>query len=219
MNPPRWTAIAQSQFEWERSALDFLRAGLPDHEPYRAWANFELVSGEGQVYEVDLLVLSKVGFWLVEVKSRPGTVSGDTHTWTWTEAGGRRVTLDNPYLLANRKAKALASLLKSQPAARKLKGPFPWLDALVFLSDPDADLKLEGAAASHVLLRDRSSGDPKGERKGILAALLHREGPGLDPTPRDVIDAPIARAITRALEGEPHRRRSPLPRAQGRRRT
>src|SRR5882724_6733375 len=134
MMKKHWNTITPSRFPWERAALDFIRDGLPDHEPYRAWANFEFQAPDGAVYEVDLLVLTKQGFWLVEIKSRPGRVEGDAGTWTWTHQG-RRVSDDNPVLLANRKAKALASLLGQQPACRK--GQLPWLDALVFLSDPD----------------------------------------------------------------------------------
>jgi hypothetical protein len=36
-----------------------------------------------------------------------------------TERDGERVTADNPVLLANRKAKALASLLKAESAFQK----------------------------------------------------------------------------------------------------
>lgn len=202
MNPSseRWHGGAPSEFPWEREALDFIREGLPDHEPYRAWPLFEVLTGEGQVYEVDLLVVAKQGFWLVEIKSRPGTVSGDGYTWTWSDPEGRRHSLDNPLLLANRKAKALASILKAQPSAKKLKTAFPWLDALVFLSHPGVRIDLEGTAALRVLARDRPAGDPAGERKGILAALLRRDAPGLGPPPRTLLDAPTARAIGRALE-------------------
>jgi hypothetical protein len=79
-----WRIITPSRYEWERRGLDFLRDGLPDHEPYRAWANFEFQSSDGAIYEVDLLVLTKQGLWLVEIKSRPGRVEGDAGTWTWT---------------------------------------------------------------------------------------------------------------------------------------
>ena len=113
MDPPRWKIITPSQYEWERRALDFIRAGLPNHDPYRAWANFEFQSHDGAVYEVDLLVLTKQGFWLVEIKSWPGKVSGDAGTWTRTHEGKSR-SEDNPVLLVNRKAKALSSLLKAQ---------------------------------------------------------------------------------------------------------
>ena len=36
MESPRWKIITPSKFEWERRGLDFIRKGLPDHDPYRA---------------------------------------------------------------------------------------------------------------------------------------------------------------------------------------
>src|SRR3954447_14903489 len=97
----RWTTITPSQYPWERAALDFVRAGLPDHEPYRAWANFEFQEPDGAVYEVDLLALTRQVLWLVEIKSRPGRVERDAGTWSWTVREGRRLSVDNPVLLAN----------------------------------------------------------------------------------------------------------------------
>ncbi len=59
MEPPFWNIITPSQYEWERRGLDFIRAGLPNHDPYRAWSNFEFQTAHGANYEVDLLVLTK----------------------------------------------------------------------------------------------------------------------------------------------------------------
>ena len=143
MEPPRWHIITPSQYEHERRALDFIRAGLPDHDPYRAWSNFEFQTSDGAIYEVDLLVLTKQGFWLAEIKSWPGRVAGDAGTWTRTHEG-RTVSEDNPVLLANRKAKALSSLLKRQKSAFS-KVQVPWLDAVVFLSAEDVQCDLAGA--------------------------------------------------------------------------
>ena len=39
-----WTTITESQYPWERDALDFVREQFPEHEPYRAWANFEFIA-------------------------------------------------------------------------------------------------------------------------------------------------------------------------------
>ena len=39
---------------------------------YRAWTNFEFVADDGSINEVDLLVFTPQGFFLVEIKSRPG---------------------------------------------------------------------------------------------------------------------------------------------------
>ena len=113
----RWHTIAESQFPWERDALDYLRERLPDQEPFRAWSNFEFIADDGSIYEVDLVVLTAAGFLLIEIKSHQGTVEGDVHTWIWKD-GGRESVTDNPIILANRKAKKLASLLKRQPALR-----------------------------------------------------------------------------------------------------
>ncbi len=197
MDPPRWNIITPSQYEWERRGLDFIRAGLPDHDPYRAWSNFEFQTADGAIYEVDLLVLTKQGFWLVECKSWPGRIWGDSGTWTRSH-DGKTHSEDNPVLLANRKAKALSSLLKAQAAVNKIH--VPWLDALVFLSADDLQCDLTGPARNRVLLKDRPADDHHPERKGILAALINRDGPGIDPNLRSTIDIRVAKALSRAME-------------------
>src|SRR4051794_12617472 len=168
MESPRWKIITTSKFEWERRALDFIRTALPDHDPYRAWSNFEFQADDGAIYEVDLLVLTKQGFWLVECKAWGGRIAGDSGSWTRTE-GGRARSEDNPVLLANRKAKALSSLLKAQAAVAKVK--LPWLDALAFLSADDVQCDLTGIARHRVCLKDRPAQGDRPGRKGILAAL------------------------------------------------
>ena len=198
MEEPRWNIITASQYEWERVALDFVRAGLPNHAPYRAWSNFEFQTNDGAIYEVDLLVLTKQGFFLVEIKSWPGRVRGDAGTWTRTTPNGRVVSNDNPVLLANRKAKALSSLLKSQSATKKIR--VPWLDAIVFLSADDLHCDLTGLARNRVYLKDRKASESQKERKGILAALLRRDGQGIDPYLRSTIDTKVARALAKAID-------------------
>lgn len=91
----RWRAISESAFLWERDALQFVRERLPDQEPYRAWSNFEFIADDGSINEVDLLVLAPGGFFLVEIKSRPGVLTGDAHTWTWQDHD-RQLIDDNP---------------------------------------------------------------------------------------------------------------------------
>ena len=101
MQSPRWTSITASQFEWERRALDFIQNGLPDHDPYRAWSNFEFQTQDGAIYEVDLLVLTKQGFWLIECKAWEGLIQGDSGTWT-IRGNNHTKAVDNPVLLARR---------------------------------------------------------------------------------------------------------------------
>ncbi|MGB0068368.1 MAG: NERD domain-containing protein, partial [Isosphaeraceae bacterium] len=63
-----WTTVAESKYPWERDALGFVRQKFPEHEPYRAWANFEFIADDGSTNEVDLLVFTPMGFFLVDKK-------------------------------------------------------------------------------------------------------------------------------------------------------
>jgi hypothetical protein len=123
LSSDRWKVISPSQYPWECEALDYIRENLPDSELYRAWTNFEFISDDGSINEVDLLIFTPCGFFLVEIKSKPGSLSGDAMNWVW-KTDGKIATTDNPLLLANRKAKKLASLLKRQKACQKIRVPF-----------------------------------------------------------------------------------------------
>lgn len=194
-----WHTISPSRFAWEEEALRFVRERFPSHEPYRAWTNFEFVAHDGSVNEVDLLVITPMGFFLVEIKSRPGVIGGDQQHWTWDSGDGSLHGGDNPLLLANRKAKKLASLLRSQKAFTKSKTTCPFLEALVFCSAPDQTLKLEGAAANRVCLRDREESGKQSSKPGIMAAIINRDCPGVKQNVQKV-SKPAARAVSRALE-------------------
>ena len=76
LSPNRWHPITESSYPWEQDALDFVRERLPDQEPYHAWSNFEFIADGGSVNEVDLLVLSPGGFFLVEIKNVAGFAFG-----------------------------------------------------------------------------------------------------------------------------------------------
>lgn len=177
-----WNALSPSGFQWEREALDFIQSRFPDHEPYRAWANFEFIAEDGSINEVDLLVFTPQGFFLIEIKSRPGRLTGDAGAWTWI-SDGRRTTTDNPLILTNLKAKKLASLLQRQRAI-KGKTRIPFIEPLVFCSAEGLQCELSGNARFHVCLRDRDASEDRPARPGIIAAITRRECPGLQPDPR-----------------------------------
>src|SRR5512137_2136770 len=124
-----WNTIAPSSFPWEREALEFIKSQFPTHEPYRAWTNFEFIADDGSLNEVDLLVFTPRGFFLVEIKSNSGVLTGDSHTWIWQQDGRQKV-VDNPLFLANQKSKKLSALLQRQRAFEKMRVPF--IEALVF---------------------------------------------------------------------------------------
>jgi serine/threonine protein kinase len=193
-----WTAYNESKYPWERDALEFVRTRFPSQEPYRAWANFEFIADDGSVNEVDLLLFTSKGFFLVEIKSRPGRLFGDAGTWTW-ENDRKFYTADSPLIAANLKAKKLASLLQRQKACQK-KGRLPFVEALVFCSAPDLLCELQGNARLRVCLRDRDKDGDKPAQPGILAAVMRRECPGLDPLPRGTHDRPMAKIVGQAME-------------------
>ena len=197
MKQPRWTAVSQSSFEWEREALEFVRTRLPDNDPWRAWSNFEFIDDEGRVNEVDLLVLTPAGLILIEIKSRPGTVRGDALNWTWTTEG-RPITTDNPLPLANRKAKRLASVLNhgaQRGGVRGPRAPKVWIEPLIFLSGVRQKPVLDIGTEMRVALRG-APGNP--EDLGIIGMLLRAEQLGFDR--RGSVDSAMARHVVRALE-------------------
>lgn len=179
----RWKSISPSQFPWEQDALDFIQRALPNREPFRAYSNFEFIADDGSINEVDVLIISRYSIFLVEIKSRPGEVSGDSHTWVWRD-GSREYFDDNPLLLTNRKAKKLASLLRKQMTVQKRRTPY--IQSLVFLSDPAQRCKLTGPARENVHLR----GD-------IVAKLFDETVPVASAQP---IDRDLTTSINRALE-------------------
>ena len=187
----RWHVIAESNFAWEREALDWLRGHLPDRDPWHVWTNFEFIDDEGKVSEVDALVLSPAGLFLIEIKSRPGILTGDAHSWTWN-TDGRTNTYDNPLILANRKAKRLASLLKRQPAIVKAKIRLPFVEPTIFLSSSSLACRLEGIAKSATFQHGRPG---SAYDDGIVGALAN----GIANRGAITVDAPQARAIARGL--------------------
>ena len=193
-----WNTITESNFPWEREALDFVRQQFPAQEPYRAWSNFEFIATDGSINEVDLLVFTPQGFFLIEIKSRPGRLYGDAGTWTW-ETNGRLYTSNNPLIATNTKAKKLRSLLERQRACRS-KGQIPFIEALVFCSAPDLQLELQGTARYRVCLRDLIPTGIRGARSGIMAAMLERDCPGVDPQPRGTYDRSVVRMVGQAME-------------------
>jgi serine/threonine protein kinase len=193
MSSTNWIAISNSSFPWERDALDFIRDQFPSHEPYRAWSNFEFIAEDGSICEVDLLVFSPQGCFLIEIKSRPGRLHGDAGTWIWETPGKPTATTDNPLLLANAKSKKLRSLLNRQSVAKK-RGAVPWIEPLVFCSAKDLQCDLVDNAASRVCLRDTPT------RDGIMAAIQRRACPGLPTNAKGTCDRPTAKIMAQALE-------------------
>ncbi|MBK6942988.1 MAG: BREX system serine/threonine kinase PglW [Planctomycetes bacterium] len=160
----RWKVITESSFPHEREALEFARSLLPDHEPYRAWVNFEFHANDGSLNEIDLLVMTPKGAFVVEIKGWPGELRGDWGSWVWTHEGISR-TVENPLTLLNRKCKRLKSFLERHWAGAKCDVPF--LQPLVFLSDSKLRIRLDPTATTHVAARVPANG-AQGLREAII---------------------------------------------------
>lgn len=190
-----WNSISESEFPWERDALAFIRNGLPASSPIQVWSNFEFMAEGGAIYEVDALVVGPWGAFLIEIKSLPGVISSQAGSWIWRD-GTTYKTRDNPLPLANRKCKALKSLLERQPAFKRSKAHVPFIEPLIFCSDENNVLQLLGPQANGVCLRDR----PGGSVPGIIGAISRREAPGLRIHQRSPITKDQIRAFVTGVE-------------------
>jgi serine/threonine protein kinase len=177
---------------------------LPDSDPIRVWANFEFIAQSGAVYEVDALIVTSAGVFLVEIKSHPGEISGDAGTWKWTRPDTSFSMFDNPRLLANRKAKHLADLIARTDAYRRAKTRSPYVQEVVFLSDPDLRVSLAPQGRYQVFGRDSEDAEQEipPQRKSIdrIVDSITRLEPGRDNRPVRRIDRPTGELIARAIE-------------------
>jgi hypothetical protein len=163
----RWKQFAESRYAHEREALEFLRDILHDRDPNFLYSNFEFIADDGSVNEIDALIITQAGVFLVELKSRGGIVTGNRHLWDW-DKDGHTITVDSPLTLVNSKARKLAGLLGKQRAFRGERAP--WIEALVFLSAPGISVRLPESERMRICERE-----PRDKKPGIVPALLQRE--------------------------------------------
>ena len=192
LSKTRWKRFAESKYPHEREALEFLSQRLPDSDPNLLYTNFEFIADDGSVNEVDALVVTRAGVFMVETKSRGGIVSGNRHSWDW-EKEGRPLAIDSPLILANAKARKLAGLIGKQRAFRNERRP--WVEALVFLSAPGISVRLPESERMGICERE-----PRDKAPGILPALLQRDYFGSIPAKGVAIDRPTAKRVAQALE-------------------
>ena len=199
----RWAEVNPSRFPWERAGLDYVRTGLPDVAPIRAWANVEFVADDGSINEVDLIVLTGAGLFVVELKAWAGRISavgGETGRWRWTRPGDTTPRIrENPILATRAKARRLRSLLLRQDAMRPSREAL-FVEDVVFLSDTPLDCQLPEAARARIFGRDNPKRVGAGEPlPGILDVLLGRQ-PVLDRGAVRSLSLAEAGAIARAMD-------------------
>jgi serine/threonine protein kinase len=190
MQEGRWTTVTPSQFDHERVALDHVRTLMPDAEPYRAWSNFTFTADTGHVHEVDLLVATPGGLYLVEVKSLHGRLYNSGSNWMLSNQSIR--TFDNPLHLADAKAKRLRSLLTAQVRREQRDDRIPFIQGAVFLSVPSLQIKLDDNQLHWVFGPEAAEGHSAGPLPGIWSGLLGR-------TPRDETQRKLTTATSKML--------------------
>jgi serine/threonine protein kinase len=115
---------------------------LPDGAIAWAWSNVSFISVDGRLAETDLLLLTRAGLTLIELKGWHGRITGDQQTW---RLGGS--TKPNPLFLNNMKAKWLKGLLEYvQPGPRRIGIPF--IRAITVLHGRDCEVDLDPVAAT-----------------------------------------------------------------------
>ena len=189
MSDDKWREVTPSQFPWEQKALEWVRERLPDHSPFCAWSNFEFIALDGGLWEIDLLVFSKAGVFLVEIKSYRGDLDIGPQTWVHTANNGTRRAFDNPFRLANFKAKKLRELLQHN-MPKNVRAPY--IEALVFLSDPELNVTIRPPGGNAIVF-------PEGlNLPDVMDALIRGEGPGIQGS-RHALDRPTMKRFDEAM--------------------
>lgn len=136
-----WIAYQESSFEHERVGLDRIRQALPADTVLGAWSNFTLFEPSGRMHEVDALVLTRFGLWLLELKHWYGQLVVDQgYIISQRRANVRASTERNPILRTRTKAQVLASLLRSRGNYTQGE-PVPHVAPVVVITHPQAELR------------------------------------------------------------------------------
>jgi hypothetical protein len=204
----RWVEVTPSRFPHERAGLEHVRALFPDHEPYRAWTNLEIITDRGRSLEVDLLVLGPGGLYLIELKGWNGRITGDRYTWQVHRRGTQ--TFTNPWRLANDKARVLKGMLveaarrRGQRRGRAGARPeVPYVQAAVFLHGLDVRCQLP--SRERTSLYGLEGATARTHLPGIISGLIAKT-PG---NPDHVVTVEQAESISQLLSdlGMTRRRR------------
>ena len=185
LSKARIVAVGETPYPHEREGIEFVEKALPDTDPYHVWALVDLLEpSTGRQHELDLVVLGYSCLYLVELKAYPGLIEGDSVDWIWVTPEGRRLWRDSPRGLAKRKAQILKSRLeRALPSGIRA----PWVEPLIFLSDPDVKLGLQPEGLLGVV-----------RRNNFVDALTRHEFPGADPRHHGRVDRSPDDARSRA---------------------
>lgn len=139
---PQWHEVGQPASAAEAEALRAIKAMLPDGAIAWAWSNLSFISVNGRLAETDLLLLTRTGLTLIELKGWHGRITGNQQTWRVGDT-----TKPNPLFLTDAKAKWLRSLLEYvQPGPKRI--PIPYVKAITVLHGRDSVVDLDPVATT-----------------------------------------------------------------------
>jgi serine/threonine protein kinase len=177
---PRWEEINPSGFQWEREGLRELAGYLPDQDPFHVWANVEFLGTDGTLNEVDALILTRGALYILELKHWQGEIEGGGTQWVRRVPGKRLEPWDNPLILANRKAKRLASLIRYYAKQQGKEKLVPYVGAAVFLHAANMRSRLDPIGAQHIYGLDDQPGSGLPSLKKLLLEAP-KPGYAIDP--------------------------------------
>ncbi|MEW2142672.1 BREX system serine/threonine kinase PglW [Micromonospora vinacea] len=189
---PRWEQINSSSYIWEQDGLRELAGYLPDADPYHVWTNVEFVGADGSINEVDALVLTPSGLYVLELKHWQGEIRGDGTQWLRRAPNSRLIPEDNPYILANRKAKRLASLIRYYAKQHGRQRETPYVGAAVFMHAKAMRADLDAIGSQHIYGLEGHDSGLSGLKKLLLA---------LPRNPDHLVDEARGRDIVELVRG------------------
>ncbi len=187
---PHWKVMGPAATPEEAAALEVFRDVLPDDGRTTAWVNLTFIDGNNRTGEVDVLLLTPVGFFCVELKGWHGKITGDSQRWYQP---GK--THPNPFLVTDRKGKRLASLLKTHAPSQHVGQAVPWINALVVLHGQGSSFEVDDSGRAGVLKLDKYNVTSKPPLQRLSEFLTT---PPADP--RDRIDPQRAQFVRRLCE-------------------
>lgn len=188
----------------EEAALDAFRDLLPEDGITTAWVNLTFIDNNGRSGEVDVLLLTRAGLFIVELKGWHGRIVGNTQRWMHNIRN-----VGNPWLAADRKAKRLAELLKDVAPTEKARKDVPFLQSKVVLHGHGCTVELDERATLGVLAMDKFEITANPALTKVSTFLAE-----LPSNPHHVVDYQRAKAI-RALCGKAGFRAAPKVRMVG----
>ncbi|CAM3450493.1 BREX system serine/threonine kinase PglW [Nocardioides dubius] len=187
---PHWIVMGPPATPAEEAALDAFRELLPEDGITTAWVNLTFIDNSGRSGEIDVLLLTRSGLWVVELKGWHGRIVGNTQRWFHNSRN-----VENPWLATDRKAKRLAELLKDVAPNEPARKQVPFLQSKVVLHGRSSVVELEERATLGVLAMDNFEVKAKPALQRLSTFLTE-----LPSNPHHVIDWQRAKAIRSLCE-------------------